>query len=101
MAAAASFDEESIDDNPLLQDFEFPPFDVLQPKHIRPGIRELLKKLVGFFYLCFGFWLLCLTTTKKNGFCCLSKLFQNLTRLVYFVIFFLKSYFLVFVTNLT
>ncbi|KAF3957664.1 hypothetical protein CMV_017345 [Castanea mollissima] len=45
MAAAASFDEESIDDNPLLQDFEFPPFDVLQPKHIRSGIRELLKKL--------------------------------------------------------
>lgn len=76
MAAAASFDEESIDDNPLLQDFEFPPFDVLQPKHIRPGIRELLKKLVGFFYLCYGFWLLCLTTTKKMAFAVCLNFFK-------------------------
>ena len=32
--------------NPLLQDFEFPPFDVVEAKHVRPGIRALLKNLV-------------------------------------------------------
>ncbi|KAF9678135.1 hypothetical protein SADUNF_Sadunf07G0003500 [Salix dunnii] len=31
--------------NPLLQDFEFPPFDVVEDKHVRPGIRTLLKNL--------------------------------------------------------
>ncbi|KAJ6989713.1 organellar oligopeptidase A [Populus alba x Populus x berolinensis] len=31
--------------NPLLQDFEFPPFDVVEHKHVRPGIRALLKNL--------------------------------------------------------
>ncbi|KAJ6971439.1 cytosolic oligopeptidase A [Populus alba x Populus x berolinensis] len=31
--------------NPLLQDFEFPPFDVVEAKHVRPGIRALLKNL--------------------------------------------------------
>ncbi|KAJ6732670.1 PROTEASE M3 THIMET OLIGOPEPTIDASE-RELATED [Salix koriyanagi] len=31
--------------NPLLQDFEFPPFDVVEDKHVRPGIRALLKNL--------------------------------------------------------
>ena len=52
--------EESIENNPLLQDFDFPPFDVVEAKHVRPGIRALLKKLVcslwtilvsGFFFL--------------------------------------------------
>ncbi|KAK7850376.1 organellar oligopeptidase a [Quercus suber] len=38
--------EESIESNPLLQDFDFPPFDVVEAKHVRPGIRALLKKLV-------------------------------------------------------
>lgn len=38
--------EESIENNPLLQDFDFPPFDVVEAKHVRPGIRALLKKLV-------------------------------------------------------
>ncbi|KAF3950481.1 hypothetical protein CMV_023775 [Castanea mollissima] len=37
--------EESIENNPLLQDFDFPPFDVVEAKHVRPGIRALLKKL--------------------------------------------------------
>ncbi|KAK7818557.1 organellar oligopeptidase a [Quercus suber] len=37
--------EESIESNPLLQDFDFPPFDVVEAKHVRPGIRALLKKL--------------------------------------------------------
>ncbi|KAJ6906987.1 hypothetical protein NC651_017612 [Populus alba x Populus x berolinensis] len=31
--------------NPLLQDFEFPPFDIVEHKHVRPGIRALLKNL--------------------------------------------------------
>ncbi|KAL6994737.1 oligopeptidase A [Sarracenia purpurea var. burkii] len=35
----------TVDDNPLLKDFEFPPFDAVEPSHIRPGIRALLKKL--------------------------------------------------------
>lgn len=33
--------------NPLLKDFEFPPFDLIEAKHVRPGIRALLKQLVG------------------------------------------------------
>ncbi|PHT56702.1 Organellar oligopeptidase A, chloroplastic/mitochondrial [Capsicum baccatum] len=32
------------DDNPLLKDFEFPPFNVIEAKHVRPGIRALLKQ---------------------------------------------------------
>ena len=32
--------------NPLLIDFEFPPFDSVKPEHVRPGIRDLLKLLV-------------------------------------------------------
>lgn len=43
--AAASVDDSN---NPLLKDFEFPPFDVVEAEHVRPGIRGLLKKLVGF-----------------------------------------------------
>ncbi|KAG5067814.1 hypothetical protein AAZX31_01G020200 [Glycine max] len=39
--AASSLDEG----NPLLQNFVFPPFDVVEPKHVRPGIRALLGKL--------------------------------------------------------
>lgn len=34
-----------VESNPLLQDFEFPPFDVIEAKHVRPGILALLKKL--------------------------------------------------------
>ncbi|KAJ4840424.1 hypothetical protein Tsubulata_009264 [Turnera subulata] len=40
MAAASAADS-----NPLLQDFDFPPFDVVEAKHVRPGIRALLKNL--------------------------------------------------------
>jgi hypothetical protein len=32
--------------NPLLEDFVFPPFDVIEPRHVRPAILSLLKKLV-------------------------------------------------------
>ncbi|KAK7309602.1 hypothetical protein RJT34_06464 [Clitoria ternatea] len=43
MAASALGDV--VEANPLLQDFEFPPFDVVEPKHVRPGIRTLISKL--------------------------------------------------------
>lgn len=50
---AASFSDQSpssstIDNNPLLQDFLFPPFDVIDASHVRPGMRALLNKLVCF-----------------------------------------------------
>lgn len=48
MAAAAAADPPPIGVNPLLQDFEFPPFDVVEAKHVCPGIRAILKKLVCF-----------------------------------------------------
>ncbi|XP_058081927.1 organellar oligopeptidase A, chloroplastic/mitochondrial-like [Magnolia sinica] len=31
--------------NPLLQDFVFPPYDAIEPKHVRLGIRALMKEL--------------------------------------------------------
>lgn len=31
--------------NPLLSNFDFPPFDSVKPEHVRPGIRALLKQL--------------------------------------------------------
>ncbi|KAK9285502.1 hypothetical protein L1049_024696 [Liquidambar formosana] len=37
--------EPTLEDNPLLKDFDFPPFDVVEAKHVRPGIRALLQKL--------------------------------------------------------
>lgn len=43
----ASSVDESFDSNPLLRDFEFPPFDIVEAKHVRPGIRELLRRLEG------------------------------------------------------
>ncbi|KAL5556686.1 hypothetical protein UlMin_038922 [Ulmus minor] len=44
MATTAAVDD-TLQSNPLLQDFEFPPFDSVQAEHVRPGIRALLKKL--------------------------------------------------------
>ncbi|KAI0510156.1 hypothetical protein KFK09_010756 [Dendrobium nobile] len=44
MASSAA---ESFDSNPLLSDFDFPPFDVVEAKHVQPGIRELLRRLEG------------------------------------------------------
>ncbi|KAL9464058.1 hypothetical protein AB3S75_001789 [Citrus x aurantiifolia] len=44
-ATASAVDDLSLKDNPLLQDFEFPPFDVVKAEHVRPGIRALLKQL--------------------------------------------------------
>ncbi|KAI3451847.1 hypothetical protein Pfo_008512 [Paulownia fortunei] len=40
--AAKMVDTES---NPLLKEFYFPPFDSIEAKHVRPGIRALLKQL--------------------------------------------------------
>ncbi|GAA0165930.1 metalloprotease [Lithospermum erythrorhizon] len=38
---------EHSNNNPLLKEFYFPPFDTIKAEHVRPGIRELLKKLDG------------------------------------------------------
>jgi oligopeptidase A len=35
------------DDNPLLADFDFPPFDRVEPIHVRPAVRTLLARLEG------------------------------------------------------
>ncbi|CAI0405368.1 unnamed protein product [Linum tenue] len=40
-AVAAAGDVE----NPLLKNFEFPPFDSVEADHVRPGVRALLKQL--------------------------------------------------------
>ncbi|CAN8236786.1 unnamed protein product [Cochlearia groenlandica] len=37
--------EDSLSSNPLLQKFEFPPFDSVDAGHVRPGIRALLQQL--------------------------------------------------------
>ena len=44
--SAAMADADDSSSNPLLADFEFPPFDAVQPAHVRPGIRALLARLV-------------------------------------------------------
>ncbi|GAB2232017.1 hypothetical protein Drorol1_Dr00011037 [Drosera rotundifolia] len=43
-SAALMTDVEEIATNPLLQDFDFPPFDAVTAEHVRPAIRALLKK---------------------------------------------------------
>ncbi|PNT69733.1 hypothetical protein BRADI_3g60550v3 [Brachypodium distachyon] len=43
--AASAMAEQA--DNPLLADFDFPPFDRVDPSHVRPGIRALLSRLEG------------------------------------------------------
>ena len=48
-AAAAAVEsvvsDETLSSNPLLQDFDFPPFDSVDASHVRPGIRALLQHL--------------------------------------------------------
>ena len=44
---ASTVQSDSLRENPLLEDFEFPPFDAVQASHVRPGIRALLQKLVS------------------------------------------------------
>ncbi|XP_042498326.1 probable cytosolic oligopeptidase A isoform X2 [Macadamia integrifolia] len=43
--ATSMVSEVTLQGNPLLQDFVFPPFDVVEAKHVRPGILALIKKL--------------------------------------------------------
>lgn len=38
--------QDSLSSNPLLQNFDFPPFDSVDAHHVRPGIRALLQQLV-------------------------------------------------------
>ncbi|GAU40325.1 hypothetical protein TSUD_221730 [Trifolium subterraneum] len=42
---ATSALNDVVESNPLLQQFVFPPFDAVEPTHVRPGIRALLEKL--------------------------------------------------------
>ncbi|KAG9140890.1 hypothetical protein Leryth_010425 [Lithospermum erythrorhizon] len=35
------------ENNPLLKEFYFPPFDAIKADHVRPGTRALLKQLAG------------------------------------------------------
>jgi hypothetical protein len=49
--------------NPLLEDFLFPPYDAIQPKHVSPAILSLLDQLVRcvklrIFLLFFFFFVL-------------------------------------------
>ena len=37
------------DYNPLLTEFEFPPFDKIEAKHVVPGIKQILDQLVSLF----------------------------------------------------
>lgn len=45
-AMAAAPGDAGVEQNPLLTDFVFPPFDVVEAKHVRPGVRALLEQLV-------------------------------------------------------
>lgn len=44
-AAVATISPASVDSNPLLKDFDFPPFDVVRAEDVVPGVRELLGRL--------------------------------------------------------
>ncbi|GER28234.1 oligopeptidase A [Striga asiatica] len=44
-ASSAAANMADVESNPLLKDFYFPPFDSIEAKHVRPGIRALLEKL--------------------------------------------------------
>ncbi|KAL3721841.1 hypothetical protein ACJRO7_034219 [Eucalyptus globulus] len=37
--------DAGVESNPLLRDFDFPPFDAVEAKHVRPGVLALLKNL--------------------------------------------------------
>ncbi|KAH9624530.1 hypothetical protein KSS87_009488 [Heliosperma pusillum] len=44
MASSAAVDVD-VSSNPLLSDFDFPPFDSVSADHVRPGVRALLNQL--------------------------------------------------------
>lgn len=50
-SAAAATADDGFGSNPLLKDFDFPPFHAVEPKHVRPGIRELLRRLVWLLFV--------------------------------------------------
>lgn len=64
-APASASGEEPLDSNPLLQDFAFPPFDVVQAKDVVPGIRKLLGILVR--SLASPLLLLSLSPARRSG----------------------------------
>ncbi|KFK28230.1 hypothetical protein AALP_AA8G489300 [Arabis alpina] len=43
--SAAVTESEIVSSNPLLEDFDFPPFDSVDAVHVRPAIRSLLQQL--------------------------------------------------------
>ncbi|MCL7038667.1 hypothetical protein MKW94_024932 [Papaver nudicaule] len=47
MASQFPLAEETLElqNNPLLHDFVFPRFDIIEPKHVQPGIKTLLQQL--------------------------------------------------------
>lgn len=45
-ASSTTAEMADVESNPLLKEFYFPPFDSIEAKHVRPGIRALLKQLV-------------------------------------------------------
>ncbi|KAK9134204.1 hypothetical protein Syun_013534 [Stephania yunnanensis] len=44
-APSPSMEEVRSGANPLLREFDFPPFDAVEAEHVRPGIRALLQQL--------------------------------------------------------
>ncbi|CAH2043321.1 unnamed protein product [Thlaspi arvense] len=44
-AASSIVSDDTLSSNPLLQDFDFPPFDSVDATHVRPGVRALLQHL--------------------------------------------------------
>ena len=85
--AAATVVDEAIEANPLMRDFDFPPFDVVEAKHVRPGIRALLKNLVC-CVLFFIFYFYFFNVKSVLGFFILGII----------LVFFLGSWFCVFLS---
>uniref|UniRef100_A0A1J3IAM8 Putative cytosolic oligopeptidase A n=1 Tax=Noccaea caerulescens TaxID=107243 RepID=A0A1J3IAM8_NOCCA len=44
-AVDSAVSDDSLSSNPLLHDFDFPPFDSVDAKHVLPGICALLQQL--------------------------------------------------------
>lgn len=70
----------SVEANPLLRDFAFPPFEAVEAEHVSPGVGALLKELVRVLDLDLDFewdWVdlgfLVLGGFDSIGFCLYSK----------------------------
>ncbi|KAJ3672313.1 hypothetical protein LUZ60_007034 [Juncus effusus] len=46
-SAVKMAESTDLDSNPLLKDFDFPPFDSVEAKNVQPGIRDLIHTLEG------------------------------------------------------